>query len=197
MNCVQCQLRGPAGAPRPPLPPGGAKELSPQGRNVPIHPNCSSPQTRRALGVVTFSLCPEHLLSWQQGPVPVSWWQEGKGGLPCGSVTRGIGRRADPALCRTWPSLAPTPPVPHPVISWTKKAPPLSKCSHPTIKRRGHLRPPHWRSCCNSVVTNLTSAHEDPSSIPDHSSGLRILCCSELRCRLQMRLGSCFTVAVA
>ena len=44
---------------------------------------------------------------------------------------------------------------------------------------------------------NATSIHEDLGSIPgDSFSGLRILCCYELWCRLQTRLGSQVAVAV-
>ena len=41
-----------------------------------------------------------------------------------------------------------------------------------------------------SVLTNLTSIHEDEGSNPASLSGLRIWRCRELRRRLQMRLGS-------
>ena len=45
-------------------------------------------------------------------------------------------------------------------------------------------------------VKNPTSIHEDAGSIPAWLSGLRIQCCCELQCRLQMRLGSGVAVAV-
>ena len=44
-------------------------------------------------------------------------------------------------------------------------------------------------------LTNLTSIHEVPSVAL--LSGLRIRCCPELWCRLQMQLTSCIAVAVA
>ena len=52
-------------------------------------------------------------------------------------------------------------------------------------------------SCCGTVETNLTSIHEDEGSILALLSGSGIWCCHELRCRLQMRLGSHFAGAVA
>ena len=53
----------------------------------------------------------------------------------------------------------------------------------------------YWRSCHGSAKTNLTSIHEDASSIPG-LSGLRIQCCRDLWCRCQMRLGPGTAVAV-
>ena len=50
-------------------------------------------------------------------------------------------------------------------------------------------------SCCGSVEKNLTSFHEDVSSILASLSGIRILCCLELWCRLQLRLRSGMAVA--
>ena len=47
-----------------------------------------------------------------------------------------------------------------------------------------------------SVGMNLTSIHEDVGLIPGVLSGLRIQCCSELRCRSQMRFGSGVALAV-
>ena len=47
-------------------------------------------------------------------------------------------------------------------------------------------------------VKNLTSIHDDVGSIPVASlSGLRILGCGQLQCRLWMWLGSIVAVAVA
>ena len=46
-------------------------------------------------------------------------------------------------------------------------------------------------------LTNPTRNHEDAGSILALLSGLRIWCCSELWCRLQMRLESGVVVAVA
>ena len=51
-----------------------------------------------------------------------------------------------------------------------------------------------------SVLTNLTRNHEVAGSIPGSLAslnGLRIRCCRELWCRLQMRLGSGIAVALA
>ena len=48
-----------------------------------------------------------------------------------------------------------------------------------------------------SVEMNLISIHEDAGSIPSSLSGLRIQCCRELWCRLQMRLRSGIAVTVA
>ena len=44
-----------------------------------------------------------------------------------------------------------------------------------------------WSSCCDLVVTNLTSIHEDAGSIPG-LSGLRVWRCCELWCRSQTGL---------
>ena len=51
-------------------------------------------------------------------------------------------------------------------------------------------------SHCGSVVTNLTSTHEDLGLIPGPLSGLRIWHCRELCCRSQTWLGSHVAVAV-
>ena len=73
-------------------------------------------------------------------------------------------------------------------LQWRKLAnPTLTKCSKLTSTRS---------SSCGSLVTNLTSIHEDVGSILASLSGLRIQRCRELWCWLQMRLGSCVAVAV-
>ena len=46
-------------------------------------------------------------------------------------------------------------------------------------------------------VTNPTSIHEDIGLIPGLTQRVRIRCCGELWCRLQMGLGSRVAVAVA
>ena len=70
---------------------------------------------------------------------------------------------------------------------------PLSSCRHNGCYWRKH------RSLgihCGSVVTNLTSIHEDAVWILASLSGLRVQHCPELLCRSQMQLGSCLAVAV-
>ena len=64
-------------------------------------------------------------------------------------------------------------------------APKENKCEE-------NYRSPH----CGSVVTKLTSIHEDAGSIPV-LSGLKSWHCHELWYRLQMRLGFGVAVAVA
>ena len=46
-------------------------------------------------------------------------------------------------------------------------------------------------------LTNLTGNHEVVGSIPGLACGLRIWCCHEQWCRLQIRLGACVAVALA
>ena len=45
-----------------------------------------------------------------------------------------------------------------------------------------------WSSHHGSAEMNVTGIHEDTGSIPGLSHGLRIQCCCELWCRLQMQL---------
>ena len=62
-----------------------------------------------------------------------------------------------------------------------------------------HQRPKEsWEGsfCHGSAETNLTSIHEEWVQSLASLNGLRIQRCHELRCRSQMWLGSCITVAV-
>ena len=60
-----------------------------------------------------------------------------------------------------------------------------------------NLKNMHRSSHCGSAETNLSRIHEDTGSIPDLAQWLRIRCCHELWCRLQVRLGSGIAVALA
>jgi len=52
-----------------------------------------------------------------------------------------------------------------------------------------------WNSCCGSAETNVTDIQRMQVRSLASLSGLRIRCCRELQCRLQMLLGSCVAVA--
>ena len=57
--------------------------------------------------------------------------------------------------------------------------------------RRLSKTKPTGSSCCGSVVTNLSSIHEDAGSIPGLAQWVKDLALRELWCRSQRRLRSC------
>ena len=54
----------------------------------------------------------------------------------------------------------------------------------------------HWSSRCGSALTNLARIREDTGSIPGPAHWVKDPVLPELRCRLQIQLGSCVAVAV-
>ena len=87
----------------------------------------------------------------------------------------------------------------HPHCTCTKDRIPLEN-ELQDLLQKGHIKRMDKRSsCCGSAVMNPTNIHQDGCLIPGLSQwvkDLRVWCCHELWCRLQMRLGSHITVFV-